>query len=219
MGGREVAVKNHPGRRKGSCMNQFSDEQLIREYYGGESQAFNELFNRYKLPLFNFARRILGNRADAEDALSEVFMAIATQKYRIETGAKFSTWAYTVTRNACLTGLRKQRHTPLSLWRKREEGQGEEEQWQLPDEGPSVSDQAISKEKIKAVQKALELMPVNLREALVLREYQDLSYKDIAQVLGCSLDNVKILIFRGREFLADHLIAHDPELFGKGGSL
>ncbi|HSA31723.1 MAG TPA: RNA polymerase sigma factor [Candidatus Omnitrophota bacterium] len=199
-------------------MNQFSDEQLVREYYGGEKGAFTELFNRYKLPLFNFARRILGNRADAEDALSEVFMAIATQKYTIEAGAKFSTWAYTVTRNACLTSLRKQRHT-LSLWRKRDQDQGEEEQWQLPDEGPSVSDQAISKEKIKAIQKALELMPVNLREALVLREYQDLSYKDIAQVLGCSLDNVKVLIFRGREFLSNHLRKSDPELFGKEGSL
>ncbi len=199
-------------------MNQRSDEQLIREYYGGQKESFTELFNRYKLPLFNFARRILGNRADAEDALSEVFMAIATRKYTIESTAKFSTWAYTVTRNACLTCLRKQRHT-LSLWRKRDQGQGEEEQWQLPDQGPLQSEQAVLKEKVLAVQTALQLMPVNLKEALVLREYQDLSYKDIAQVLGCSLDNVKILIYRGREFLSNHLSSHDPELFGKEGSL
>ena len=151
-------------------MNQFSDEQLIREYYGGQKDAFTELFNRYKLPLFNFARRILGNHADAEDALSEVFMAIATRKYTIESGAKFSTWAYTVTRNACLTCLRKQRHT-LSLWRKRDDGQSEEEQWQLPDGSPLQSEQAVSKEKIFAVQTALEMMPMNLKEALILREY------------------------------------------------
>ena len=79
------------------------DEELIIEYQQGSEEAFEMLFQRYKKPILNFALRILGNRADAEDITADVFLIRFTKKNLYKPDAKFSTWLFTVARNACIT--------------------------------------------------------------------------------------------------------------------
>src|SRR5262249_31903395 len=109
------------------------DEDLMHQYSQGNSEALKVIFQRYKTPVFNFALRILGNRADAEDVVSDVFVAVFENKYRFDAKAKFSTWLFTVAHNLCISRIR-QRKNLVSMWFKNEETD-ELEAWEIADAG------------------------------------------------------------------------------------
>lgn len=162
------------------------------------------LFQRYKKPVLNFALRILGNRADAEDVTGEVFLVVFTKKYAQKPGARFSTWLFAVAHNACITRIRKRKRT-VSLWFTKD-ASGEVEQWEVMDPEASHTEKLIKKETALQVKKAIAKLPPQQKEALILREYHDLSYEQITEILNCSLQNVKILIYRARERLRSDLL-------------
>ena len=176
------------------------DEDLMLDYIQGDTEALTTIFHRYKKPLLNYALRILGNRADAEDVLSEVFMVIFSKKYQYNPNAKFSTWAYTVTRNMCISRLRQKKNI-LSLWFRNEETD-EMEPWEIADSKDLPPEDLQRAETIQHIRNAIQKLPLPQREALVLREYQHLNYEEISKILHCSLENVKILIFRARQNLS-----------------
>lgn len=186
-----------------------TDEELIQAYQAGEAAAYEALFHRHKGKVFNFALRILGNRADAEDVTSEVFIQLFHRRYQNTGKARLSTWLLTVARNASLTRLRS-RQWLQPLWFKRN-ATDEFEEWDIPDIAHSPSDALKTKEMTKAVKKAILLLPEGQKEAVILREYLKKDYAEISQILDCSVDNVKILIFRGRERLRVQLAAFIKE--------
>ena len=161
------------------------------------------LFSRHKQKVFNYALRILANRADAEDITSDVFVRLFDKNYQFRLGAKFTTWLFTVVRNACIDCIRKRQKT-VSWWVKSDTS-GELKEWVV--EGASgTADEGLIQEEISSeIQKAMHKLPLNQKEALVLREFQDLSYQEISEIVQCSVENVKILIFRGREQLRKEL--------------
>ena len=180
-----------------------SDHELIADYQKGDTKALEVLFDRYKKVILNYALRITGNRADAEDVASDVMMTIMLKKETYEPIAKFSTWIFTIARNSCISKLRKRKNI-FSLWTQSNET-GEYELLDISDQGALPDHVVKEKEVALQVRKAIEKLPDTQREAIVLREYQDLSYAEISQILGCSVDNVKILIFRARERLRQEL--------------
>jgi len=188
-----------------------SDQELILEYQGGNQEALVALFERYKLPVFNFALRILGNRADAEDVTSEVMVILFSKKeaYVSMPGAKFSTWLYTVARNTCISQIRRRKRT-LSMWFSKSDS-NEYEAWDVEDERELAHEEAAKREMAQKVRQAISGLPLNQKEALVLREYQKLSYQEISVVLDVSVDNVKVLIYRARENLRGQLSAYITE--------
>ena len=179
-----------------------SDEELMKAYQEGDEEAMGVIFVRYQKKIFNFAYRFLGQRADAEDATADVFLNLLKTDASYHPGAKFSTWLYTIARNACLSRLRKHRNL-FSLSSSKDSAGGGSD-WDLPD--PVVTGDALHKKEIGAhIQKAVEGLVAGQKEALILREYHDLSYDEISKVMGESLSNVKILIFRAREQLRQNL--------------
>jgi RNA polymerase sigma-70 factor (ECF subfamily) len=180
-----------------------TDEELMSRFSGGDMPALEGIFTRYKKPVFNFAFRFLANRAEAEDVASDVFLTVVSGRYQYSPNAKFSTWLFTVTRNACISRIRSGKKM-FSLWFKTE--QGEEEQLDVADPSLSRPDDALLKEEQSVfLEKALAHLPLGQREAIILKEFQNMRYEEIAKVLNCSLSNVKILIFRGRENLRREL--------------
>lgn len=163
------------------------------------------LFKRHKEGLFNFALRLSGNRADAEDAVSHAFMMVCEQRYQPRPGVSFKTWLYTVARNLCLSKFRYQNKF-FSLWSKNESHQ--EHAIDVIDGQAIARDQLSQSEMIAIIQKAIGKLPSEQKEALLLREYHGFAYDEIAQVLDCSLEKVKVLIFRAR----NHLKAVIPPL-------
>ena len=170
---------------------------------GGEPESIKIIFFRYKARILNFCLRMLGNRADAEDVTGDVFLTLFSGKYAYDPGAKFSTWLYTVARNNCITRIRKRKNL-VSIWFS-SKASHEYEQWDVEDHEDQAAEQLSKREAASRVQRAIRLLPDEQREAIILREYHRLSYDEIKQVLDCSKEKVKILIFRGREGLREEL--------------
>jgi len=179
------------------------DEDLIMDYQGGNQDAAGILFQRYNRPIFNFAFRMMTNRADAEDVTADVFLVLFSRRYAYDPDAKFSTWLYTVARNKCIDQIRKRKRF-AAMWFKKSDEDGFEV-WDVPDEREISREELENREMAARVKIAIKDLPENMREALILREYQDLTYIQISQILDCSLENVKILIFRAREQLKQEL--------------
>ena len=161
------------------------------------------LFSRHKQKVFNYALRILANRADAEDITSDVFVRLFDKNYEFRPGAKFTTWLFTVVRNACIDRIRKRQKT-VSWWVK-SDNSGELKEWVVEDTTEAADAGVLKGEISDEIQKAMHKLPLNQKEALVLREFQNLSYQEIGAIMQCSIENVKILIFRGREQLRKEL--------------
>ena len=183
--------------------DQHQEENLIKEYLSGNQEALAMIFELYKNRILNFCLRILGNRADAEDVTADVFLALFSQKYTHNPQAKFSTWLYTVARNSCISRIRKRKNF-VSLWFTSNEGEVADA-WDIPDTNPLSREELDQREISSEVRKAISKLPLEQREAIVLREYHSLSYEEIAKVLHCSLEKVKILLFRAREQLRTQL--------------
>lgn len=186
-----------------------SDEQLITEYFQGNAKAMELIFHRHKKLVFNYALRILANRADAEDVTANVFFAILSKKYLFQSDVKFTTWLYVVIRNACLDQIRKRKRF-VSWWMPKDNSDDYAE-WNIADENAAAHHQAQAKETVGCVKRAIEKLPTEQREAIVLREYEQLSYQQISEVLNCSIENVKILIFRARQQLRQELTSFIEE--------
>jgi len=180
-----------------------NDEELVRRYYQADGEALAVIFKRYKDRLFNFALRYAGNRADAEDAVSHAFMMVCEKKYAVKPGASFKTWLFTVARNVCLTKIRS-RGKFLSL-RSPKNDPEHDQPIEVIDPKAMPRDQLNQKEIMAIVQKAIHKLPDEQKEALLLREYQGFTYEEIAQILSCSLDKVRVLIYRARNHLKDVL--------------
>lgn len=181
-----------------------SDEEIMMEYQSDrEPEAVKMIFFRYKTRILNFCLRILGNRADAEDVTGDVFLTLFSGKYVYDPKAKFSTWLYTVARNSCISRMR-QRKNLVSVWFSSKGGSGCD-QWDMEDKEDLAGEQLAQREAASRVKRAIGRLPAEQREAIVLREYHRLSYDEISRILNCSLEKVKILIFRGRESLREEL--------------
>ena len=187
----------------------MSDEELIQKFYEGDREALAVIFERHKEGVFNFALRIVANRADAEDIISDVFSRVCDGRGRFTPNARFKTWLYTIARNACIDKIRSRRKWG-SMWLQKQDSE-EHSQMDFPSSGENASDALQRKETVYHIQSAINELPSDQKEALVLREFQDLAYDEIAQILGCSLANVKVLIYRARVQLKDNIPAFIKE--------
>ncbi len=182
------------------------DAQLMLRVKRGDRLAFAELVEKYKQPLYNFIFRTLRDESESEDVAQTVFLQVYKSRARYERTAKFSTWLFTIARNLCLNEIRRRsRHPAESL----EESHSEhEDQPQRQYEDKKIflpTDEALQGELARKIEEALNDLPENQRTAIWLCRQDELSYEEIAAVLGCSLSATKSLIHRGRETLKDKL--------------
>lgn len=188
-----------------------TDEDIMLDYQSGNREAISVIFHRYKNRIMNFCLRMLGNRADAEDVAHDVFVTLMGSRYKYQSGAKFSTWLFTIARNRCIDRIRKSKRFFSMTFSNKDSSNNKSDQWDVPDDRPDSADDLGKKERAQLVQKAIATLAVQQREAIILREYHRFSYDEIAKILNCSLDNVKVLIFRGRERLRVELASHIQE--------
>jgi RNA polymerase sigma-70 factor (ECF subfamily) len=181
--------------------------QLVRRCLDGDSSAWAEMVRLHHKRVYGLCYRFTGNATDAEDLTQEVFLKIYSNLGSFD-GARgsFPVWITTMTRNLLVDNFRrtKNQRATSSL---DDPGQGgEQDDLRLLDRlaagGPSPHDMAVRKELETMVQKALAQVSAELREAVILRDLQDLDYKEIAQVLNIPEGTVKSRISRGRAELA-----------------
>lgn len=181
---------------------------MLRVKRGGKDAhaAFAALVERWQQPLIGFVYRTLPDETEAEDLAQAVFVQVWKTADRYQPSAKFSTFLFTVARNLCLNELRRRsRHPADSL----DEPRAEDEQHplrQIEDaRQPSAADSAQQSEIFAKVEAALAELPEKQRTAIVLCREGELSYEEIAEVLGTSLQATKSIIHRGRELLKARL--------------
>lgn len=177
--------------------NELSDEELILEFQRNNTErAFEILVQRYKNPLTNFVFRYLGDYEACVDVVQEAMIKVYRYKDTYQSIAKFSTWIYTIAGNLAKTELqRRKRRTILSI---NAYGKEEDETYEIPDENYRPDDMTDSGIKDEIIQKAFLKVSDAYRQAVVLRDIQELSYEEIADIMGITVGTVKSRINRGR---------------------
>lgn len=172
----------------------------------GDLAAFETLVERYRQPIFSFIQRTLQNLDDSEDLAQQVFVQAWKASGRYRVAARFSTWLFTIARNLCLNELRRRgRHPTESLDAPRETQEGPvEREFPVTDAEP-VTGEILLGELEARIEEALGDLPEVQRSALLLFREKDLSYDEIARILGVSISATKSLIHRARETLKRRL--------------
>jgi RNA polymerase sigma-70 factor (ECF subfamily) len=185
------------------------DSEWMRRVQNGDTEAFRAVILAYQNRVAAALARMAGPGFVPEELAHEVFVRVWKSAHRYEPSAKLATWLLTIARNLFLNELRyRTRHPTVSMDALEEEGHSPAE----TPSGPSSQhpDAAlIERELHQAIDAALQTLPENQRTAIVLRRYEDLSYEEIAAVLGVTVGSVKSLLFRARatlkELLAEYL--------------
>jgi RNA polymerase sigma-70 factor, ECF subfamily len=179
-----------------------SDEQLIALFQKGKGDAFDLLVERFKNPLMNYIFRYLNDYDECDDIVQETFIRVYQNKGAYKPVAKFSTWIYTIASNLAKTRLyQRKKFFRLSFDRRSEN----EENYKFVDQRNNLEDITDSILIDQIVQNALDKIPNKLREAVILRDIQELTYDEIADILKTSIGTVKSRINRGRNQLKDIL--------------
>jgi RNA polymerase sigma-70 factor (ECF subfamily) len=177
----------------------FTDEQLIGEFKEGNNDAYSEIVIRYKDRLVNFLFRYTGNKDDSEDLAQDAFIKLYRSKHLYQEIAKFSTWFYTIAINIAKTSLKKKsRMSTLSISDYDPEN---DKDFDIPAATIEPDVQANASIENEYIQKAINSLEETYREAIILRDIQDLDYEEIANALNVPIGTVKSRINRGREKL------------------
>jgi RNA polymerase sigma-70 factor, ECF subfamily len=180
-------------------MSLESDAQLVRECLGGDGSAWEVLVKRHTRRVYNLCYRFTGNSAASEDLTQEVFLRVyrTVESYRADQGA-FATWLTSVTRNLLVDHYRRSRRDRLTD--SMDDASPQLETKEAPARSPEQLTRAL--ELSEQVQQALARLSPDLREAVILRDLQELEYREIQSVLQVPEGTVKSRINRGRIDLA-----------------
>lgn len=183
------------------------DQELMLRVRDGDAVAFEALYRRHARPVLNFAYRMLGRRHRAEEIAQDVFLKLYNARASYEPTARFTTYLYRIATNACLNDQARVEHQTVR--RSLDQPIGGEEDgpiFELADADARGADEHLARRDRGArVQAALGALTETQRAALVLREYDDLSYEEIAASLETTVSAVKGLIHRAREALKEEL--------------
>jgi RNA polymerase sigma-70 factor, ECF subfamily len=198
-------------RERPEAASRRADDELVQKLRAGEEAAYENLLQRFQQPVYNLAYRLLNDSSDASDVVQEVFLKVFRNVGRFRRQSSLKTWIYRITVNEAHNQRRW-----FFRHRSREVGLDAEPEltWSrnVPDSERSPFDYTFDREKQELIENALARINPLFREVVVLRDVEDLSYEEIAEVLQISLGTVKSRILRGREALKESLTARlEPE--------
>ena len=179
-----------------------SEEMLIKQAAAGSEQAFSEIVRLYEKAVYNSALYIAKNREDALDISQEVFLKLWRTLPSFRGDASLKTWIAAITRTCAIDYIRERnKKQAFSL------SDEEEKEFDIPDDSPQTNPEKAYEQSqlIQEVRRAVSALPEPLRETLILREFHNLSYAEIAELLKISEGTVKSRISRGREQLKEIL--------------
>ena len=171
-----------------------SDEMLMLRYQRGDAEAFRTLILRHRIGVTSFAYRYVGDSQVAEDIFQETFLRLIQKVKRYKAQAKFTTLLYTIARNLCIDHLRKmehRKHQSLNAGGGDEDEETDTLENMLPGKNVEADRSVFRKEIQKALKKAIDSLSEEQREVFVLREYQDLRFREIAKVTRTTTNTVK----------------------------
>jgi RNA polymerase sigma-70 factor (ECF subfamily) len=166
---------------------------LVRAFQNGDEIAFAALYQHYKKGIFRFCCKFLNYAAAAEDVTQETFLAAFEHRAEVRQPENFRAYLFTIARRRCLNHLRKHAR--------------EKEIDEALIDDAAIDERYEQAAEIEQIQRAISELSPDYREVILLREYEDLSYVEIAEVLSCSEAAVKARLFKARRKLYDKLKA------------
>lgn len=181
----------------------LSDDQIIERTLAGETEAFGLLVRRWENPIYGLSLRMLGRDEEARDVCQETFLAAFRNLRKFRGDAKFSSWLYRIALNACHSRLR--RHdggVTRSLDEVDEEGRRND----LADPASEEASERLQRDQRSAiVRRALHGLPSEMRQVLVMKEYEELTFAEIAEILQIPVSTVKSRLYTGLQQLRARL--------------
>jgi len=184
----------------------FTDAEIMLRVKAGDESAFDFLVQKYRRPLVSFMYRMARNAAAAEDLAQEVFLRVYRSRQTYEASAKFTTWLYRIATNLAVNHARDTRHErPEVTVSLDEPDEDTGTTLDVADSTVSVEEALVRRERMLAIQAKVEALPERQKLAVVMHKYQQMDYKQIADVLKLSESATKSLLFRAYETLREQL--------------
>ena len=181
------------------------DQLLVERVQAGDRRAFDVLVSKYQRRLMRLVSRLVHDPAEAEDVVQETFIKAYRALRHFRGDAAFYTWLYRIGINTAKNYLVTQsRRTPTSSETDAEQAESFDDGNRLRDNNTPESVLA-SKQIADTVNAAMDVLPIELRTAIVLREIEGLSYEEISEIMACPIGTVRSRIFRAREVIAEKL--------------
>jgi RNA polymerase sigma-70 factor (ECF subfamily) len=179
-----------------------TDEELVARSARGDADSFNQLIMRWERPIYALAYRVIGHEEDARDVCQETFLRAFRGIAAFKGQAKFSSWLYRIALNLCRDWMRRERRTPVV-----QAPEGVDLTELVSERGPAESiEELVSRQDMsRLVGRAMRSLSDEQRTAVVLKEYQGLTFQEIADLLGCPLSTVKTRLYQGLTLLRRQL--------------
>jgi len=183
-----------------------SDADVMLRVKTGDESAFAYLVQKYRRPMVGFLYRLCHNPAAAEELAQEVFLRVYRSRENYEASAKFSTWIYRIATNLAVNFARDTRHERAEVTvRLDEPDQDTGTTPDLADDSLTVEEQILKRERLAAIRSKVNALPERQRMAVIMHKYQQMDYRQIADVLKLSESATKSLLFRAYETLREQL--------------
>ena len=180
----------------------WSDEELVSRSIGGDQDSFNQLVLRWERPIYALAYRVIGREEDARDVCQETFLRAFRALNGFRGQAKFSSWLYRIALNLCRDWIRRERRTPIVQAPEELEVL---EMAAIREPSVSIEDLVARRELTRVVERAMAQLPEEQRTAIILKEYHELTFQEIADLVGCPLSTVKTRLYQGLAVLRREL--------------
>src|SRR5215467_8622374 len=179
-----------------------SDAEIMLRVRTGDQSAFDYLVQKYRRPMVSFMYRMARNAAAAEDLAQEVFLRVYRSRETYEASAKFTTWLYRIATNLAVNHARDTRHErPENTLRLDEPDEETGNTPDLADDAASAEERILRAERVAAIRQKVHALPERQRMAVIMHKYQQMDYRQIAEVLKLSESATKSLLFRAYETL------------------
>jgi RNA polymerase sigma-70 factor, ECF subfamily len=190
----------------GAIAGESTDAEVMLRVKAGDDAAFDFLVQKYRRQIINFMYRMAHNTAAAEDLAQEVFLRVYRSRSSYEASAKFTTWLYRIATNLGMNYARDTRHErPENIMNLDEPDEETGQSPDLADKTPTVEEEIMRRERLKAIRQKVEALPERQKMAVLMHKYQQMDYRQIADVLKLSESATKSLLFRAYETLRTQL--------------
>jgi len=179
---------------------ELSDSQIIQRTLEGEPDAFNALVRRWERQIYGLTLRMLGRDDEAKDATQETFLSAYRNLAKFRGEAKFSSWIYRIALNVCNTRLRSRSKLSLSL-----DEQRELRGFEIPSDADDLGSVIQQAQITRHVRRALQGLPAEMRQVIIMKEYEGLKFAEIAEILGLPISTVKTRMYTGLSELRKRL--------------
>lgn len=172
---------------------ELTDEEVAIRVQKGDTEMFGVLVDRFEQKLLRYGRKFLSQREDIEDIVQDAFVNAYRNIQSFDAALRFSPWMYRIAHNAFVNALRKNEHRPIAL------DMDTLLSYHVVDD--AAESEREQKEIRTMLERGIEKIPLKYREVLVLHYFEDLSYKDISDILHIPMGTVSVRLRRGKEAL------------------